>query len=535
MQLNNFALLKEDDETYHVKHPTGKMLILKKGGLSKQAHEAIKALKPQKLAEGTADLKPVAIDPSSITNDELNNFNSVNEIALARDNAGSAAAQGMADTLRAGAPTELPPEAPLAPTGQAAGASVQAGATGAPPQSSDPLIQQKLDTEGLLTQQEGNVKASAAAEAAAEKGISKAYKNYGDQVALLPTPNEIAAKYKDSDDKLLQAYTNKTLDPDRYWNNMSTGSKVVSSIGMLLSGIGSATTGQANYARENLNNSINRDIEAQKNDQSKSLNLWKINRENMNSDAEANLATRNQLLSAVQAKALMYTASSNSAQAKFKGDQLVNQIEQEKIQNRLQLGLLNQGSQTANGTGFSQADPASLVPSLVPKEHQEKALAEIGTAQNASANETDLLAQFDQAAKDVRFVTGGHPLYSTIVTPPSIKRMQALEDPLIHDQVGRVNEFEKKDLGDLKPQAFDNDETIASKRLGYQQFIERKKSAPTAKAYGINLANFATTSSDPRAKLTAQTVPLYNEAQRRLKVDPNDPTGHAALKKLGIE
>ncbi len=56
----------------------------------------------------------------------------------------------------------------------------------------------------------------------------------------------------------------KQIDPERFWNNASTGRKVMAGIGLLLSGIGSGLTGQKNMAMETINKLIDNDIKAQK-------------------------------------------------------------------------------------------------------------------------------------------------------------------------------------------------------------------------------------------------------------------------------
>ena len=55
------------------------------------------------------------------------------------------------------------------------------------------------------------------------------------------------------------------IDPNVYLSKMGVGQKTLTSIGMLLSGIGSGLTGQPNMAMQVLQTNIQRDIEAQKN------------------------------------------------------------------------------------------------------------------------------------------------------------------------------------------------------------------------------------------------------------------------------
>lgn len=66
-------------------------------------------------------------------------------------------------------------------------------------------------------------------------------------------------------------------DPDRYINKMPSGQKLLTAIGMGLSSIGSAITGQPNQVVTFINNQIQHDVEAQRNDKSNQFNLYKAN------------------------------------------------------------------------------------------------------------------------------------------------------------------------------------------------------------------------------------------------------------------
>ena len=66
--------------------------------------------------------------------------------------------------------------------------------------------------------------------------------------------------------------------------------------------------------------------------------------------------------------------------------------------------------------------------------------------------------------------------------------------PLIKDNEGRVNEFEHKAVQKFFPAPGDTDAKVAAKRKGFDEFIRTKAAAPTAKAYGIDLQKYPTTS-----------------------------------------
>lgn len=74
-------------------------------------------------------------------------------------------------------------------------------------------------------------------------------------------------------DSWKKAYMDQKIKPNRIWSDASTESKVGAIIGLMFSGIGSALTGQENYAMATINKFIERDIEAQKLEMDKSENL----------------------------------------------------------------------------------------------------------------------------------------------------------------------------------------------------------------------------------------------------------------------
>lgn len=523
MNLSDFQFLKEDAESYHVKHPEGKSLVVNKKGLSEKAHEVIKKL--PRFSEGTQDPNifssanasdvsgnPISVgagateappsfldapDKSVFANAGQGRATQIQNLLSDEKNypKGSPQEQGLVDELLKINPDAVPlpgtaaPQAPVTETP----AETLAPASTAAPTAPDPLVQNRMDANSLLDKQQQDVKDYLGATGKAEGIAGKAYQDFLKKLEGMSSANDIVAASKQADDDLRKDYVDRKIDPDRYYNNQMTGSKILAGIGLILGGAGAHATGGRNLALDQMNRAIDLDIESQKNDQSKAMNLWKMNREALGTDVAANLATQNQMLSGVQAKAQIAAVASNSAQGKLRGNMLIDQLEQQKQQNRLKLGLLTQTSGTGQ-SGTLQADPAVLVPQLVPAEHQKQALTEIGQAQNAAANETSLMGAFHKLESE-NSVLGRVGRLG--FEPPSSKAFDALVDPLIHDNEGRINELEQKHVQALKPQPGDMQATVLQKAAALQSFIEHKKSAPTAKAFGIDLSHFASTAGAP--------------------------------------
>lgn len=367
-----------------------------------------------------------------------------------------------------------------------------------PPQQQnvDPIAAQAAAGNSALQAERASILAGAGAEGAQNQQTAQAYKDYSAKLDQQLTPQKIFENHKAADDQLLKSYMDKSVDPNRYFKNQGTGAKIASALGMIFSGIGSARTGQPNYAIEAINNAVNRDIEAQRQDQSKTMNLWKMNREATQDETQANLATQNQLLNSVKAKALQYEAQYAGPIARAKIAPMLAQIDQQMALNNRNRALLS----ASNSGGQSQIDPEKLVPMLVPQEHQKQALTEISQAKAAVGNENSIKDAFMQAAKDTRPATGRSmtSVLNTVpgYTPPSIKALNLLYDPLIHDNEGRINELEQKHVQANSPQWGDSDDTVQKKWQAIQDFINHKKQAVTANAFGINPARFSSTAGN---------------------------------------
>lgn len=492
----HYRLAGEDEKAYVIHDARdGSKFKVAKAGIHPAAHTRIKKL--QRFDDGGS------VQPDAEPNPAPNNVQSASSAPSGP--LGGASAPWTEDQPAQRAPASAPPPASVP----------------------NPMSLQATDLNRSLRTERNALVAGAQAEGTIAQKSAQAYGDLSSQLDQMLTPQQIMQNHKAADDELMKAYMNKSIDPDHYWKNQSTGSKIASAIGMILGGVGAAH-GQPNYAMENINNSIARDIEAQKDDQSKAMNLWKMNREATQDDLQANLATHNQLLNSVKAKILQYESESGTALASARAAPAIAQIDQQMAQNNYRRALMSSG----------QVDPTQIVPVLVPPEHQKQALSEIGQAKAASANEDQIMKAFDQAAQDTRPMTGGpHALLNAIpgYHPASVKTLQLLGDPLIHDNEGRINEFEKNDFMNNLPQFGDSDETVAQKRAAMQQFINHKKEAPTANAFGINLERYGSTSSNPAARLSPQAQQIYAEAKSRLAVNPQDPVGLAAMKRLGIQ
>jgi hypothetical protein len=519
MNLQDFQLLKEDQDSYEIKHPKGKSLRVGKSGLSSKAHAAIKKLKPQHFDDGgdVAGDRELASDNSipyqGVPDSQLSGAQmkqrddamDAQKAQVEADQAQAAAIRPAPGSQPAGVPDVNAAAVSAAPFGRspsdATDTSTVTPSLSGPGAPVEPLAAKAQGDNDILSAQQGDVRNWMTADKAARDKAIAASMNYASAQDKMKTANDIIAAHAVSDAEFAKQLQSQTIDPNRYWKEKSTGSKILSAIAMAVGGGGAALAGQAPAAQQSLNKAIDNDIEAQKNDQSKTMNLWKMNREQMGSELEANKATQNQMYTIAQAKIQAAMAGSDSAKALLQGNQMINELEKQKVANRIHLGALGAASNSQSG-GLLQSDPAQLV-SLVPPEHQKQFLTEVGQAQSAVRNEKDLLSNYDSAVNQNTVMKTGAGL---LRTPPSVKNLNALADPLIHDNEGRINELEQKHVQALFPQPGDLDSTISQKRAAFQDFINHKKVSPTAAAFGIPLNRFQSTAGNPQGLPVFKTM-----------------------------
>lgn len=527
MSLDGFKIKSEADDSFHVEHPRGGSFTLDKKSLSPKAMAMIKKMcsggSVEKFADG-GTAAPIQIDLSQPGA-------SPSPIAAEVPNAdGLSALQNPLKALFTPSSQALPaPQIPdaTAPAMQEP-AQVQASvpAAAAAPQT-NPLADFGTAQNKTYDKEIGAYQDALKQLGGAYGSQSKAGTDLSAQLAAAKTPEQIIADHHAKDAEFQQKLTDNQIDPNRYYKNQSTGSKILSAIGILVSGIGAGPNGK-NLALEGINKAVDADIEAQKSEQSKTMNLWKMNREATNDELQANSLTRNQLISAAQVKMAQSAAGMQNAEGRLRLTSAIAELQKQKDLNTRNSALL-----LGNG-GASEANPLQLVPSIVPAEHQKQVITELGQAQSANENKDKIKELFYQAAKDTRPASGRSAMsvLNTIpgYSPPSIKALNLLYDPLIHDNEGRINELEQQHVQANSPAWGDSDETIDKKWKAIEAFVEHKKSAPTATTFGLDPKNFRSTSSDPRARFTPEQQRVYQAAM----ANPSNPYAAQALKKLGV-
>lgn len=255
-----------------------------------------------------------------------------------------------------------PSSAPTAPLIENAsfkpGSNTGISLTGGMPQSGQSSMPFGMPdyTAGLNKEAEG-VKAAATAQQQGANEIAKIQQDLAKQQDDINKKSQLDySTYQTEDKRLSSDYASSKIDPMRVWSNMSTGNKVLASIGVLLSGVGSGMAGGPNMAMQIIGKTIDADVEAQKAEMGKKSNLVSENYRRFGNMRMAEDMTRTQLLSATQARVAASAAKMGGAMAQAKATEALGLIENEKA--KLQMGMAVYNAKTSlmsGGTGGSGA------------------------------------------------------------------------------------------------------------------------------------------------------------------------------------
>jgi hypothetical protein len=111
---------------------------------------------------------------------------------------------------------------------------------------------------GLSTQEAQETKVNLEAQAAQLAAIQKQQQ----QEHAWATAYAQHAAYEQ--DGAMKKYFSEHLDPQHYWNTMSTGGKIATSIGLIMGSLGGYATGGQNFAAKAVSDAIDKDIDMQK-------------------------------------------------------------------------------------------------------------------------------------------------------------------------------------------------------------------------------------------------------------------------------
>lgn len=280
INLAKFQKVSEDGKTATLQHEDGHEMKVLLKALSPVQREQMKRLKMAKggKVKNYDDGGGVSSDSAASDSDNASQAQPATNITINAAPANSSAA----------APTSTP----VAATGPAAGSAPPQAPAGTTSSLVDPALTQTppINQPNIAPAQNVNapnsnplpalnqLNQSAQDEAKIQAAKAKALQPAYDAQALAQA--KLLQNIQDSHDRIIKAtdtyanYINQNpIDAQRFAKNMTGGQKTASAIGLFLGGF-SAPLGGHNYALDEINNAISRDIDAQKTNATNQHNVW---------------------------------------------------------------------------------------------------------------------------------------------------------------------------------------------------------------------------------------------------------------------
>lgn len=245
---------------------------------------------------------------------------------------------------------------------------------------------------GDITKSYDRMGAAVSAEAAAQK---TGYENQAKVFeSAQKTAQEFDAQVKglqeqrkaDADSRMQRLETAQTelekahsLNPNKYWQDMGTGGKVASIIGIMLGGFGGGLTGKGdNPALDILHKNIDRDIDAQKQNYDRlrgkvenQRSAYSMAMNEFGNQQSATLAAKASALQMAEIQLKQVAAKTDSQAVKSRADYQIAQIGKDKAQIGMQLN-----SQIYQMSALRQATGGGGIenPAFLPEDMQKKAV-----------------------------------------------------------------------------------------------------------------------------------------------------------------
>lgn len=299
-------------------------------------------------------------------------------------------------------------------------------------------------------------------------------------------------------DKLSKDIASTKIDPDRYWNSKSTGSKVSTILGVLLSGIGAGVAHSThNLAWEGLNNSIDKDIEQQKGDLGKKQTLLADNLRIQGNLTSAESATRLQYMSILQGKIAKIAAQSGNPIIQGQAQQRLAELQMKMLPLKQSVAQNETRMRLMNNQGIGTPEQRINMLASSPAE-SEAAGKELEAVRNHAAQKDNILSAFDRATEENTILGRAGRLG---FEGPAMKGYRTLMMPYLKDAEGRINEMELARTDAMLKGVGDKDSSVKEKRSDLVKFLDEKK-PPTAhlQKFGIDPDKFGKMDSQGRSK-----------------------------------
>lgn len=325
-------------------------------------------------------------------------------------------------------------------------------------------------------------------------------KNIDEEQKVMQSQQEKMVQYQTNYDQLSQDVASAKIDPNKYWNEKTTGGKISAVIGMILGGVGAGLSGGPNVALQVMNKNIENDIEAQKANLGNKNSLLSRNLQAQGNMMAATNATRIQMAAIAQGKLQKIAMESNNPIIAARAQQASAQIAQQTMPLRAQLaqhetefqlrGEVMRKLQHQGQGGAAQVDLHDLARAgIIDKATAEKESASISKRQQAEAYAIDQIQKLDEEQR----VFGKNFPYVNPANPESYKRRDQFSAGIIQaiqaaSPSKRLNpETLKLQIEPFLTKTMDSDKTREEGMNGILNLIRSHADpTPTASHYGLS-------------------------------------------------
>ena len=373
-----------------------------------------------------------------------------------------------------------PPAAPGAPAQAPVGGQGQAQSSGA----QDPyaaLMSQSNPYDDLLKQAKGALGAQSAVAAKVGAMQQKALEEYQNAAEWHQSNYDRQLRETDAENaQLTKDVKDGAIDPNRLFGHQDTGPKIATAIALILGG--AAGKGNGNVVVDIMNKQIDRDIEAQKANLSSKQTLLKTNMDKYHNIYQADIATRAQMLAALQGQLMAAQAKYAGQTAGASAEAALLPLQMQKAQYQAELAKLGA---TQKLMADPNVPPAVKIHYGVDAKQQEAAYKMLDTADELTKARDNALEAFDRvnAARSMAFKTG-HPLQA--VSGAESRQMEEPMAILAKDATGRFNPEEAARLrAQFEPSSLDQPEGVITRRNAMLDAFQRKMNFNQLKGLGI--------------------------------------------------
>lgn len=331
-------------------------------------------------------------------------------------------------------------------------------------------------------------------------------------------------KLQQESDNLFNQVRDSKVDPNHFWQDKSTGAKISAALGLFFGGIGAGITGQPNIAAQFLQKSIDRDIDAQKADQSNKMNMYKLGLEKYKDAQSAEQFATLQAQTVLAGQIQQTAAKIGSPQAMALAQQAIGELhlKYDPIRNELALkqAALNysqptQSNQqsagmTSGGINVNKMN-TFMNAGLYDPETKKSLIKEQGEyikAKNLNDLTDNLFKTQSQNANYTnRFPGAEHFPSFRESTKQYDASTKAYLDKMTKDLTGRVTPQSMENLEASLPKAGDSEQTLNVKRNAFKDLIKSGYEFPTLMDKGLLSPN------DPVAQSTGNINAKFNQGK----------------------